>query len=169
MSKGPTRSHGGQGKIADGTRPVAQNKRARHDYDILDTFECGMVLAGAEVKSLREGKVQLRESFARVMVNEVWLFGVHISPWTYANGFGQVNPDRQRKLLLNRHEIEDLKEAVGQDGLTLVPLSIYFKEGRAKLELAVARGRKNQDRRHAIAERDQARDAARAVRSRERD
>lgn len=141
---------------------MAQNRKARHDYSVLDVFECGMVLQGSEVKSLRDGKVQLRDSYARVEGGEVWLYGVHVSPYANATGFGAHDPDRRRKLLLNRREIEELDMRTKQEPLTLVPLSLYFKEGRAKVELALARGRKTYDKRHAIAERDAARDIERA-------
>src|SRR3954467_13801442 len=151
-----------------GPRPVAQNRKARHDYDVLETFEAGIVLAGSEVKSLRDGKAQLRDSFARVQDGEVWMYGVHVSPWVYTNGFGAVDPDRRRKLLLHRRQIEELGERTNQDSLTLVPLAIYFQEGRAKVELALARGRKMYDKRHAIAERDAKREADRAIRSAQR-
>jgi SsrA-binding protein len=151
-----------------GTRPVAQNRRARHDYDILETYEAGMVLVGSEVKSLREGKAQLRDSFARVQDGEVWLYGVHIPPYAFANGFGAADPDRRRKLLLNRREIGELFRHTSQDSLTLIPLSIYFKDGRAKVDLALARGRKTYDKRHAIAARDAAMEARRESASRRR-
>jgi len=151
-----------------GPRPVAQNRRARHDYDILERFEAGMVLAGSEVKSLRAGKVQLRDAYARVQNGEMWLHGVHVAPYAFSAGFGAVDPDRPRKLLLHRREIEELGQRTAQDSLTLVPLAIYFKDGRAKVDLALARGRRRYDKRHAIAERDAAREAARAVRGRDR-
>ena len=151
-------------KTEKGPRPVAQNRRARHDFEVLDTFECGIVLAGSEVKSLRDGKVQLRDAFARVINGEVWLYGVHVAPYAHANGFGAVDPDRARKLLLHRHEIAELHARTSQDGLTLVPLSIYFVDGRAKLELAVARGRKTYDKRHAIAACDAERESQRSAR-----
>jgi SsrA-binding protein len=156
--------HKHAGGTAAGPRPVAQNRRARHDYDVLDTYECGIVLAGSEVKSLRDAKVQLRDSFARVTNGEVWLYGVHISPYSHAAGFGAVDPDRNRKLLLHRREIDELATRTTQDGLTLIPLSIYFRDGRAKLELALARGRHTYDKRHAIAERDARRESERAAR-----
>lgn len=146
-----------------GPRPVAQNRKARHDYEILDTFEAGIVLAGSEVKSIREGKVQLRDAFARIQGSEIWLHGVHISPYAYSNGFGAVDPDRARKLLLHRRQIDQLAERTAQDALTLVPLAIYFVEGRAKVDLALARGRRKYDKRHAIAERDAAMDARREM------
>jgi SsrA-binding protein len=146
-----------------GPRPIAQNRKARHDYDILENYEAGIVLAGSEVKSLRDAKVQLRDAYARVEGGEVWLHGVHISPYLYSNGFGAVDPDRPRKLLLHHRQIAELRERTTQDSLTLVPLSIYFKDGRAKVDLALARGRHNYDKRHAIAERDAKLEAARAA------
>jgi len=149
-----------------GPRPVAQNKKARHDYDIVDTVEAGIVLAGSEVKSIRDGKVQLRDSFARTRDGEVWLYGVHVSPYAFSSGFGAVDPDRPRKLLLHRRQIEELTRRTTQDSLTLVPLAIYFKDGRAKVDLALARGRRKYDKRAAIAERDAERDIARASSSR---
>ena len=150
-------------KEPKGPRPVAQNRRARHDYDVLETFECGIALVGSEVKSIRDGKVQIREAFARVDGNEVWLLGVNVSPYPMAVGFGASDPERPRKLLLHRREINELKVRTQQEGLALVPLSIYFKDGRAKVELALARGRKTYDKRHAIATRDADREMARAV------
>ncbi|MGH9065840.1 MAG: SsrA-binding protein SmpB [Acidimicrobiales bacterium] len=144
-------------------RRVAQNRRARHDYDILDTYECGIALVGSEVKSLREGKVQLREAYARVDNGEVWLLGVHVSPYLNAVGFGGHDPDRPRKLLLHRRQIDGLVGRVQQQSLTLVPLSVYFRDGRAKVELALARGRRTYDKRAALAERDASMEAARAL------
>ena len=149
-----------------GPRPIAQNRRARHDYDILETVEAGLVLAGSEVKSLREGKVQLRDAYARVHDGEVWLHGAHVAPWVYTTGFGAVDPDRPRKLLLHRRQIHDFGVRTSQDSLTLIPLAIYFKDGRAKVDLALARGRRNYDKRHAIAERDAAMEARRAAAAR---
>src|SRR4051812_41923860 len=137
-----------------GPKFVAQNRRARHDYTILETFECGIALKGAEVKSLRLGQVQLRDSFARVDDGELWLHGVHVAPYAYATGFGAVDPDRRRKLLAHRREINEMAERTQQDSLTLVPLAIYFKDGRAKIELGLARGRHTYDKRRAIADRD---------------
>jgi SsrA-binding protein len=151
-----------------GPRPVAQNRRARHDYDILDTVEAGIVLAGSEVKSLREGKAQLRESFARVIDGEVWLYGMHVPPYAFAAGFGATDPDRRRKLLLHRRQIGELNRRTTQDSLTLVPLAVYFKDGRAKVDLALARGRKRYDKRHAIAARDADLEARRATATRRR-
>jgi SsrA-binding protein len=149
-----------------GTKPVAQNRRARHDFDIVEVFEAGIVLQGSEVKSLREGKVQLREAYARVDDGEAWLIGAHISPYSLATSGAGHDPDRARKLLLHRREIDEMRMKTQQQPLTIVPLSIYFKDNRAKVEIALARGRKTYDKRHAIAERDAARDAERVVRSR---
>jgi SsrA-binding protein len=152
-----------------GPRPVTQNKRARYDYDIIDTYEAGIVLVGSEVKSVRDGKVQLKDSYARVHDGELWLHGVHVSPYTYAHGFGAVDSDRSRKLLMHRRQINELFVRTTQESLTLVPLSIYFKDGRAKVDLALARGRKRYDKRHAIAERDADMEVRRASRRRDRD
>jgi SsrA-binding protein len=149
-------------------RPVAQNRRARHDYDIIDTYEAGMVLVGSEVKSLREGKAQLRDSYARVVDGEAWLYGMHIPPYAFASGFGATDPDRRRKLLLHRRQIEELGRRTAQDALTLVPLSVYFRDGRAKVDLALARGRKRYDKRHALAARDADLEARRASAARRR-
>lgn len=144
-------------------RVVASNRKARHDYDILETFECGIVLKGSEVKSLRDSKVQLRDSYARVEDGEVWLYGVHISPYAFASGFGSHDPDRRRKLLLHRREIDQLAARMQTQPLALVPLAIYFRDNKAKVELGLARGRKLYDKRHALAERDANREAARAM------
>ena len=140
---------------------MARNRRARHDYDILDVFECGIALQGSEVKSLRAGRVALQDSYARIEHGEAWLLGVHIPPYEHAAGFGAHDPDRPRKLLLHRAQIDELLGRTRQQSLTMVPLSIYFKEGRAKVELALARGRRLYDKRHAIAARDAEREAAR--------
>ncbi len=141
-------------KAVPGRTLVAQNRRARHDYDILDTYEAGIVLVGGEVKSFREGRVQLRDSFARVQDGEVWLHRMHISPYAYSSGFGYADPDRTRKLLLHRRQIHELERETQKGPLTLVPLSAYFKDGRVKVELALARGRRDYDKRQAIAERE---------------
>jgi len=147
---------------AKGTKLVASNRRARHDYDILETFECGIALRGSEVKSLRDGKVQLKDSYARVRDGELWLLGTHIAPYSHASPDAH-DPDRPRKLLLHRAEIDELMGRSQQESLTLVPLSIYFKEGLAKVELALARGRRRHDKRQAIAARDARREAERAM------
>jgi SsrA-binding protein len=170
-AKGPGRSQKRRTSAAEaeGVRTVARNRRARHDYDILAVYECGLALQGSEVKSLRAGRVTLADSYARVEQGEVWLLGVHIPPYAQATGFGAHDPERRRKLLLHRRQIDELTGRTQQQALTLVPLSIYFKDGRAKLELALARGRRLYDKRHAIALRDADREAAReASRARRR-
>jgi SsrA-binding protein len=149
-------------------RRVAQNRRARHEYDILEIFECGIALRGGEVKSLRAGQASLQDAYARVDSGEVVLYGARIAPYPYSNGFGYLEPDRPRKLLLHRGQIDELRGKVTQQSLTLVPLSIYFKDGKAKVELALARGRRLYDKRHVIAARDAEREAARAIREHQR-
>ncbi len=151
---------------SDGNKVVTTNRRARHDYDVLESIEAGIVLAGAEVKSLRAGEVQLRDAHARVHDGECWLHGVHLTPYEHATSFDRPDPDRSRKLLLHGKEIARLGARVAQDGLTLVPLSIYFKDGRAKVEVGLCRGRKTYDKRQAIAKRDMEREAAREQRAR---
>ena len=150
-------------------RPVASNRKARHDFDIIETFEAGLVLLGSEVKSLRGGKVQLRDSYARVLDGEVWLLGVHVAPYEHSNGFDRIDPDRPRKLLLHRRQINELAHRTAAEGLTLVPLDIHFLDGRAKVELALAKGRRNYDKRQAIAERDANMEARRAASGRNRE
>jgi SsrA-binding protein len=142
---------------------VARNRRARHDFEILETHEAGIALVGTEVKSLREGHIQLKDAYARPEGGELWLVGVHVSPYAQADGFGGHDPDRRRKLLLHRDEIAELTQRVTQASLTLVPLSVYFKDGKAKVELALARGRRQHDKREAIAARDAARETDRAL------
>jgi SsrA-binding protein len=152
---------------AEGTKTVARNRRARHEYDILETFECGLELHGSEVKSLRAGRVTLADAYARVEAGEAWLLGVHIPPYEHAGAYGDHEPERRRKLLLHREQIDELTGRTQQQSLTLVPLSIYFRNGRAKLELALARGRRLYDKRHVIATRDAEREAAREARAAE--
>jgi SsrA-binding protein len=144
---------------------VVQNCRARHDYEILDRFEAGLVLQGSEIKSLREGRAALKDSYAQVKDGEVWLVGAHIAPYSFARGGGH-EPDRTRKLLLNRREIDRIAGKLAEKGLTLVPLQIYLSEGRAKIELGLARGKRTLDKREAIREREQEREAERAARRR---
>ena len=142
---------------------IAQNRRARHDYEILARFECGIVLTGSEIKAVREHKVQLQGSYARVKSGEVWLQEAHIAPYSNA-GYAGHDPKRDRKLLPHRKEIARIEEMVGAQGLTLVPLAMYFKRSKTKGELGVARGLKHYDKRERIAEREVQRDMARAVR-----
>ncbi len=142
-------------------RLVAQNRRASHDYFVLETVEAGLVLTGTEVKSLRQGKASLAEAYATVEGAEAWVRQMHIPPYEQGNRFN-VDPVRARKLLLHRSEIEKLRRAVAQKGLTIVPLKLYFSGGHAKLLIGVAKGKKTHDKRHAIAERDARREMERA-------
>jgi SsrA-binding protein len=144
-------------------RDVAVNRRARHDYHIEETVEAGLVLSGSEVKSLRAGKAQLKDSHARIQRGEAWLFNAHISEYGPAAQFGH-DPTRARKLLLHRREIDRLAGKVQERGLTLVPLRIYFVRGRAKVELGLARGKKLYDKRAALKERETRRELERARR-----
>ncbi|MGB1734460.1 MAG: SsrA-binding protein SmpB [Acidimicrobiales bacterium] len=147
---------------------VASNRRARANYDILDTYECGIVLQGSEVKSLRAGSVQLSDAFARVRNHEMWILGMQISPWSHSSAHNGHVVDRPRKLLLHRVEIDRLRARTEQDPLQLIPLSVYFLDGRAKLELALARGRRQYDKRHAIRKRESDLEARRAMARRNR-
>ena len=153
------------GVAPKGTKPIASNRRARHDYDIIDEYEAGISLVGCEVKSIRAAQVQLKDAYARIEGGEAWLFGVYIKPYEMASGFDRPDPERKRKLLLTSREIHELTIEMQNQSLTLIPLSIYFKDGRAKVELGLARGRKLYDKRHAIAKRDSDRDAARELSS----
>ncbi|MBO8141769.1 MAG: SsrA-binding protein SmpB [Firmicutes bacterium] len=147
-------------------KTVATNRKARHEYNILETLEAGLVLTGTEVKSLREGRANLNDSFARVQDGEVYLYNLHISPYTHGNRFNH-DPTRVRKLLLHRDEIRRLVGKTREQGLTLVPLRVYFGDrGWAKVELALARGKKKWDKREALAKREAQREMARAVKHR---
>lgn len=141
---------------------IARNKRARHDYEILDTWEAGIVLTGTEVKSLRGGKASIKEAYARIRNGEVFLDGMNITPYEQGNRYNH-DPVRTRKLLLHRKEIEQLIGAVEQKGLTLVPLELYFRNGRAKVALALGRGKKQYDKREDLKRRAVERETARAV------
>jgi len=155
-------------KKAPGSRPVATNRRARHDYEILETLEAGISLYGPEVKSLREGRANLRESFAVIRRGEVLLQQLHISPYEPASRGNPSDPTRERKLLLHRAQISKLEGRVAERGNTLVPLSIYFKDGRAKVELALARGRHTYDKRAALRQKEDEETARRALQARGR-
>jgi len=145
-----------------GRKVVAQNKKARHDYHIDDTWEAGLVLMGTEVKSLRQGRASLTDGFGEVDDGEVWLLGVHIPEYTQGTWTNHA-ARRRRKLLLNRSEIDKIERKISDKGYTLVPLSLYFKDGRAKVEIALARGKKSYDKRHAIAERQANREKEQAL------
>ena len=146
-----------------GNKLVASNRRARRDYDIVDAFEAGIVLSGSEVKALREGHAQIADAFARVINGQLWLDGVHIPPYQMAHGIGAHDPDSARKLLMHRREIENLSHQLMNEHLALIPLSLYFKEGRVKVELGLGRGRRKADKRNALAERDVKLEMARAM------
>ena len=149
-----------------GRKLVASNRKARHDYHVEDVVEAGLVLTGTEVKSLRAGRASLVDGFASIDHGEAWLERVHIPEYTEGT-WTNHEPRRKRKLLLHRHEIDRLGEATRERGLTIVPLSLYFLDGRAKVEIAVARGKKNYDKRQALRERQDTREAARAMSRRE--
>lgn len=146
---------------------MAQNRRAVHDYEIIERVEAGLVLKGSEIKSIREGKVSLQEAFARPERGELWLVGSHIAQYKAASYQGH-EPTRPRKLLLHRAQVRELSREVDQKGLTLVPLRLYLKDGVAKVELGVGRGRKQYDKRQALAKREADRDMERALRTRSR-
>lgn len=139
---------------------ISSNRKARHEYSILQTIEAGIVLKGTEVKSLREGKINLGDGYAVIKNGEVWLVQVHINEYSQGN-INNHDPLRERKLLLNSNEIRKLNSKVNEQGLTLIPLSIYFKKGKVKVELALAKGKKLYDKREAIAKKDLKRDLER--------
>ncbi len=158
MSKGSAASRHAAKGPPDGTRGgksklVAQNKKARHDYTIEDVFEAGMVLTGTEVKSLRQGRCSLTDAYGSVQDDEIYLLGAHIPEYTEGT-WNNHTPRRARKLLLHRKEISELQVRTRESGLALVPLSLYFKDGRAKVEIALGRGRKSHDKRQVLAARD---------------
>lgn len=142
---------------------IASNRVARRNYAIDDTFEAGLVLQGSEVKSMRDGQVQLADAFARIRDGEMWLEGVHVAPYSFAVGVGSHEPDRSRKLLMHKDEIVRLKARVDQDRVSLIPLRLYFRDGRVKVEIGVGKGRTRGDKRQAIAERDSQRDVEREL------
>ena len=146
---------------------ISRNRRATHEYHLVETLECGIVLTGTEVKSLRENAGNLDDAYAKIENGEVWLLGMHIQPYANATSFGAHDPDRRRKLLLHKREIANMEQAVKEKSLVLVPLTMRFNDdGRVKLDIAIARGKKTYDKRHAIAARDSARDEERETRRR---
>ena len=145
-----------------GRKLIAQNRKARHDYHIDDTVEAGLVLVGTEVKSLRQGRASLADGFAEIDGGEAWLHNVHIPEYSQGT-WTNHSARRKRKLLLNRAEIDKIERRVAEKGLTIVPLALYFKDGRAKVEIALARGKKSYDKRHSIAERQAKRETEQAV------
>jgi SsrA-binding protein len=148
-------------------KPIADNRRARHDYHLLERFEAGLVLTGSEVKSLRLGQASLSRAYAEIRSGEAWLIGAHIAPYEQAS-LGSHDPDRERKLLLHGREIARLNSELREKGLTLVPTRLYFKHGRAKIELALAKGKTGRDKRADIARRDAQRDIERALKGERR-
>ncbi|EGJ49938.1 SsrA-binding protein SmpB [Desulfocurvibacter africanus] len=145
-----------------GVKSIAVNKKARHLYELLESFEAGVALQGVEVKSLRQGHVSFKDGYVEFKSGEAWLRGVHIAPYENA-GYVQIDPERERKLLLHTEEIERLTDKVEQKGLSVVPVRMYFKNGRVKLEISLARGKKLHDRREDIKQRDIAKDTARQL------
>ena len=145
-----------------GRKLIAQNRKARHDYHVDDTFEAGLVLVGTEVKSLRAGRATLVDGFAEIHEGEAFLHGVHIPEYTQGT-WTNHEPRRVRKMLLNRHEIDKIEGKINEKGFTLIPLSLYFLDGRAKVELGLARGKKTYDKRHALAERQANREKQQAL------
>ena len=153
--------------VQKGIKPVAQNRKARHDYFIEDTYECGIELVGTEVKSIRAGKVNPKDCYAQVKDGQMYVIGMHISPYEQGNIYNR-DPFRSRRLLLHKREIRKLQALSQADGYSLIPLQLYLKDGRVKLELAVAKGKKLYDKRSALAERDAKRDMDRRMRMQER-
>lgn len=153
-----------QAREASGDRAIATNRRARHEYEILETVEAGLVLRGTEVKSLRAGLVNFKDSYATIRNDEGWLVGCHVSPYSHGTDANH-EPERDRKLLLHRRELARLTGKIAERGLTLVPLRLYFKGGRAKVELGLARGKKLHDKRSALREREVRREMDRAARA----
>ena len=143
-------------------KTISVNKKAYHDYHISDTYQAGMVLTGTEIKSIRAGKVNLKDSYARVENGEIWLYGMHISPYGMGNRYNH-EPERKRKLLLNREEIRKLIGRMKESGLTLVPTKLYFQNGWAKLEIGIGKGKKLYDKRETIAKKDTQREVDRAL------
>ena len=148
---------------SEGIKLVAKNKKARFNYELGDRFEAGMMLTGTEVKSLRMGKANLTDSYAKLKDGEAWLMSCHISAYPFAY-YDNHDPERPRKLLLHRRELRKLETKLGEQGYSLIPLAIYFKNGKAKVELALAKGKKLHDKRHAIKAREQNREMERAMR-----
>lgn len=148
-----------------GKKVIASNRRARHEYAIEDVVEAGLVLTGTEVKSLRAGRATITDGYGEITDSEAWLHGVHIPEYTQGT-WTNHEPRRTRKLLLHRKEIDRLASSIKERGLTLVPLSLYFKDGKAKIELGLARGKRTYDKRHELAKRDAAREVERELRRR---
>ncbi|MCC6790267.1 MAG: SsrA-binding protein SmpB [Thermomicrobiales bacterium] len=147
-------------------RVVTSNRRALHEYHILDSIEAGIVLTGTEIKSIREGRISITEAYARIIDGELWLIGAHISPYSHGS-YTNHDPDRPRKLLVRKPQIRELRAQIEQKGMTIVPLRIALRHGRAKVDIGIARGKKLWDKRDASSERDANREIARAMRDKE--
>lgn len=152
---------------SDDIKLVAQNKKAAHDYFVLERYEAGLELFGTEVKSIRQGRVNLKDSWCSIEKGEIFALGMHISPYDQGNIFNR-DPMRKKRLLMHKREINKLLSKVRQEGLTMVPLSVYFKNGRAKLEIGLCKGKKNYDKRETAAKRDAQRDIERGLAARQR-
>ena len=163
MARTKSRTETQQERKAD--RTIVTNRRAFHEYFVLESLEVGIVLFGTEIKSLREGKVQMGEAYARIENGELWLIGMHISPYSHGS-HSNHQPDRPRKLMAHKAQIANMRASVEQRGLTLVPLKLYLKGGKAKVELGLCRGKKLYDKRQTAAERESERDIQRALRDR---
>ena len=151
----------------ESTQPIADNRKAFHDYHILETFEAGIALLGTEVKGIREGQANLRDSYARVEKGEIWLFNVHINPYSH-RGYVDHDPRRKRRLLLHKHEIRKLIGKTVEKGLTLVPTKLYFKNGKVKVAIALAKGKQDHDKRETLRRREADRETRAAVKERVR-
>jgi len=151
----------------EATQPIADNRKAFHDYHILETFEAGIALLGTEVKGIREGQANLRDSYARVEKGEIWLFNVHINPYSH-RGYVDHDPRRKRRLLLHKHEIRKLIGKTVEKGLTLVPTKLYFKNGKVKVAIALAKGKQDHDKRETLRRREADRETRAAVKERVR-
>ncbi len=160
----PTQKPSAPAEKADTIKVITDNKRARFEYEVLETLECGLALVGTEVKSMRQGLANLQDAHARIEAGEVWLYGCHISPYDHGNRFNH-DPDRKRRMLLHKYEIRRLKAKVQEKGLTLIPLKLYFKNNRAKIALGLCRGKKLHDKRDTISKRDSQRQLERVVKS----
>ena len=156
-----------EGQKEESSRPIADNRKAFHDYHILETFEAGIALLGTEVKGIREGQANLRDSYARLEKGEVWLFNVHINPYSH-RGYVDHDPKRKRRLLLHKYEIRKLIGKTVEKGLTLVPTKMYFKNGKVKVAIALARGKQDHDKRETLRRREADRETRAAVKERVR-
>lgn len=154
-------------KKPDSVKVVSDNKRARHEYEVLEVIECGIALVGTEVKSMRQGLANLQDAHARIEEGEMWLYGCHISPYDHGNRFNH-DPDRKRRMLLHKYEIRKVKSKVQEKGLALIPLKVYFKNNRVKVALGICRGKKMHDKRDTISKRDNQRQLDRLVKTRNR-